>query len=323
MHYLKRFGVDGYMILLFVMVLAGALLPARGIAAEGLRHASYWAVTLLFFLYGAKLDPGAVKAGFLNWRLQGLTFAATYLLFPALGLLLVALFGGVLGEEMSTGLLFLAILPSTVQSSIAFTSIAGGNVPAAICAASVSNMVGVVLTPLLAALVLHQDGGGVSLDAVVRIGQQIVLPFVVGQLLRRWIGGFVARHKMLTMLVDRGAILLIVYSAFSAGTVAGLWTQIPAASLVVLLAVVWLFLALAFGLMAGMGRRCGLPGEDRIVLLFCGSTKSLASGLPIASALFPAATVGAIVLPTMLFHLSQLLLSSLLAQRWARARVEG
>ena len=319
MSFLKRIGIDTYMILLFVMVLAGALLPARGIAAEGLGIASYWAVTLLFFLYGAKLDPGSVRAGFLNWRLQGLTFAATYLLFPALGLLMAALFGGVLGPQMTTGLLFLSILPSTVQSSIAFTSIAGGNVPAAICAASVSNMVGVVLTPLLAALVLHQEGGGVSLDAVIRIGEQIVLPFVIGQLLRRWIGGFVARHKVLTMLVDRGAILLIVYSAFSAGTVAGLWTQIPALSLVILLAVVWLFLALAFGLMAGMGLRFGLPGEDRVVLLFCGSTKSLASGLPIASALFPAAAVGAIVLPTMLFHLSQLLLSSILAQRWARS----
>ncbi|MBR9764392.1 MAG: bile acid:sodium symporter [Rhodobacteraceae bacterium] len=322
MNQLKRIGIDTYMILLFVMVLAGAFLPARGMAATLLSHASYWAVTLLFFLYGAKLDPGAVRAGFLNWRLQGLTFAATYVLFPMLGLGLAAVFGGVLGPEMTMGLLFLAILPSTVQSSIAFTSIAGGNVPAAICAASVSNMVGVVLTPLLATLVLHQEGGGVSLDAVLRIGEQIVLPFVLGQLLRRWIGGFVQRHKVLTMVVDRGAILLIVYSAFGAGTVAGLWTQIPALSLLLLLAVVWIFLALAFSLMAWGGRRLGLPGEDRITLLFCGSTKSLASGLPIASALFPAATVGAIVLPTMLFHLSQLLLCSVLAQRWARAAAE-
>ncbi|WP_010137761.1 bile acid:sodium symporter family protein [Oceanicola sp. S124] len=319
MNQLKRIGIDTYMILLFVMVLAGAFLPARGVAAELLSHASYWAVTLLFFLYGAKLDPSAVKAGFLNWRLQGLTFSATYLLFPALGLLLAGIFDGVLGPEMATGLIFLAILPSTVQSSIAFTSIAGGNVPAAICAASVSNMIGVVLTPLLAALVLHQEGGGVSLDAVVRIGEQIVLPFVLGQLLRRWIGGFVQRHKMLTMVVDRGAILLIVYSAFGAGTVAGLWSEVPTINLVLLLLVVWIFLALAFVIMAKGGRSLGLPEEDRIVLLFCGSTKSLASGLPIATALFPAATVGAIVLPTMLFHLSQLLLCSVIAQRKGQA----
>lgn len=320
MNSLKRIGIDTYMILLFVMVLAGALIPARGVAADALHQVSYWAVTLLFFLYGAKLDAGSVKAGFLNWRLQGLTFTATFILFPLLGLAMAALFGPVLGPEMATGLLFLSILPSTVQSSIAFTSIAGGNVPAAICAASVSNMIGVVLTPLLAALVLHQDGGGISADAVIKIGEQIVLPFIVGQLLRRWIGGFVAKHKFLTMLVDRGAILLIVYSAFSSGTVAGLWTQVPALSLVALLVVVWIFLGLAFAIMARGGKLLGLPGEDRIVLLFCGSTKSLASGLPIASALFPAAAVGAIILPTMLFHLSQLLLCSMLAQRWARAR---
>lgn len=307
------------MILLFTMVLAGAVLPARGLAADVLRDAAFWAVTLLFFVYGAKLDPAAVRKGFLNWRLQGLTFAATFVMFPLLGLGLALVFGPLLGPEMTTGLLFLTILPSTVQSSIAFTSIARGNVPAAICAASISNIVGVALTPLLAALVLHLDGGGVSLDAVLRIVQQILLPFALGQLARPLIGGFVQRHKILTMVVDRGSILLIVYSAFSAGTVSGLWSAIPLIGMIALLAVVALLLALAFGLMSAAGRASGLPDEDRTVLLFCGSTKSLASGLPIATALFPAATLGAIILPTMAFHLAQLLLCSILAQRKAAA----
>ncbi|WP_018001359.1 bile acid:sodium symporter family protein [Paracoccus sp. N5] len=319
MNALKRIGIDTYMLLLLATVALGLLLPARGMAAEALRLATWWAVVLLFFLYGAKLDPASIRAGMLNWRLQGLTFAATYGLFPILGLALAAVFGGMLGPELTLGLLFLAVLPSTIQSSIAFTSIARGNVPAAICAASMSNLVGVVLTPLLVTRILHQEGAAVSLEAVEKIALQILLPFVVGQVLRPWIGSFVQRHRLLTMIVDRGSILLIVYSAFGAGTVAGIWSTIPASGLVLCFLVVALFLALAMTIMVFAGRACGLPPADQAVLFFCGSTKSLASGLPIAYAIFPAATVGATVLPVMIYHMTQLLVCSAVAQRHARA----
>jgi len=317
MRYLKRFGIDTYMLLLLATVLAGVLLPAQGVAADGLRQGTFWAVSLLFFLYGAKLDPTAVRDGMLNWRLQGLTFNATFVMFPLLGLLLAAVFGPLLGPTVTLGILFLAVLPSTVQSSIAFTSIAGGDVPAAICAASVSNLVGVALTPALVALLLQQGDGGVSFDAVTKIGMQILLPFVLGQLLRPWVGGFVKRHTVLTMIVDRGSIMLIVYSAFSASTVSGLWASIPFSTLVLLFAVVWLFLALSMGAMVGVGRAAGLPYPSRAVLFYCGSTKSLASGLPIATALFAPNIVGAIVLPLMIYHMSQLLVCAFVSQKSA------
>ncbi|WP_353473978.1 bile acid:sodium symporter [Salipiger sp. H15] len=322
MKYLKRIGIDTYMLLLIGTVFLGLLLPAQGVAAVGLKHVTFWAVALLFFLYGAKLDPSAVRAGLLNWRLQGLSFGATYALFPVIGMGLAAIFAPALGTEVTLGLLFLSVLPSTVQSSIAFTSIAGGNVPAAICAASLSNIVGVVLTPALVALLLHAGDGGVSFDAVVKIGTQILLPFVVGQLVRPWVGAFVKRHKVLTMVVDRGSILLIVYSAFSAGTVSGLWSKIPMASLVMLLLVVLVFLAIVMLMMIGAGKLFGLPYADRAVLFYCGSTKSLASGLPIATALFAADQVGAIVLPVMIYHMSQLLVCAFVSQKAAR-RVES
>nr|WP_111299346.1 bile acid:sodium symporter family protein [Paracoccus saliphilus] len=316
--FLKRIGIDSYMLMLLITVMLGLVLPARGIAAEGLGYVTYWAVALLFFLYGAKLDPASVKAGMLNWRLQGLTFAATYGMFPLLGLGFAAVFGGLLGPQVTLGLLFLSVLPSTVQSSIAFVSIAGGNVPAAICAASMSNLIGVVLTPALVALLLHAGDGQISMDAVLRIGTQILLPFVLGQVLRPWIGAFVRNRRTLTLVVDRGAILLIVYSAFSAGTVSGLWAAIPGASLIALIAVMLVMLAMVFGLIAGAGRLFRLPGQDRSVLFFCGSTKSLASGLPIAAALFPAETVGATVLPVLVYHMAQLLICAMIAQQGAR-----
>lgn len=317
MRLLSKIGIDLYMLVLLGTIGLGLLLPAQGSAAMLLKHITFWAVALLFFLYGAKLDRGAIRAGLLNWRLQGLSFAATYLLFPLLGLLLVTLFGPLLGSTAVLGFLFLAVLPSTVQSSIAFTSIAGGNVPGAICAASLSNLLGVLLTPALVALMLNQGDGEISLDAVIKIATQILLPFILGQLAMPWLGSFIRRHRTLSMSVDRGSILLIVYSAFSAGTVSGLWASVSGADLAVILAVVAVFLALAMGAMVLSGRLFRLPPADRTALFYCGSTKSLASGLPIATALFAPEVVGAIVLPLMIYHMLQLLVCAFLSQKGA------
>jgi sodium/bile acid cotransporter 7 len=315
MNRLKRLGIDAYMLLLLATVLAGIILPAQGAAAHVLGHVTYWAVSLLFFLYGAKLDPRGVRDGFLNWRLQGLTFGATFVMFPIFGLIIATVAAPVLGQTLALGILFLAVLPSTVQSSIAFTSIARGNVAGAICAASVSNLVGVFLTPALVALLLHADGGGVRIEAIVKIGVQILLPFILGQILRPMVGRLVQRRKAITQAVDRGSILLIVYAAFSASTVAGLWADIPLGTLIVLFVAVAVFLAAAMGAMVLIGQISKMPYADRKALFYCGATKSLASGLPIATALFASEQVGAIVLPLMMYHMLQLLVSAYLSQK--------
>ncbi|MBU2868021.1 bile acid:sodium symporter family protein [Pacificibacter marinus] len=315
MGYFKRFGIDAYMLLLLGTVALGVILPAQGIFADILGQVTFGAVSLLFFLYGIKLDPASVKAGLLNWQLQGLTFGATYLMFPIIGMVLSLVFEPLLGTTVTLGLLFLAVLPSTVQSSIAFTAISGGNVPAAICAASVSNLIGVLLTPALVALMLHKGDGSVSFDAVVKIGLQILLPFAIGQLMRPWLSSFVKKHKILTTVVDRGSIILIVYSAFSASTLSGLWSSMPTQTLAWLFGVIWLFLALSMAAMLAAGRLANLSPPDKAVLFYCGSTKSLATGLPIATALFAPDVLGAIVLPLMIYHMSQLILCAFVSQK--------
>ena len=233
---LKKIGIDTYLLLLAGTVLLATVLPVSGDAAVLVKTISVWAVALLFFLYGARLNTAAVVAGIANWRLQGLVFLTTYLVFPVIGVVLALLLSPFLGPSITTGLLFLVVLPSTVNSSIAFTGMAHGNVPASVCAASVSNLVGVFLTPALAALLLHTKGGGVNVDAIGSIALQILLPFAVGQLLHRWLGGWIGRHKRVTLVVDRGSILLIVYSAFSAGMVAGVWQQLDLGTLALLFA---------------------------------------------------------------------------------------
>ena len=317
---MSRLRVDPYIVALLLTVAVASLLPASGAVATGFGHATTIAIGLLFFLYGARLSTREALDGLKHWRLHGLVFLATFVLFPLLGLLCRLLVPWALTPELYTGLMFLCCLPSTVQSSIAFTSIARGNVAAAICSASFSNLIGIVLTPLLVTLLLFTGSGGVSLGAVRDIMVQLLAPFVAGQLLRRWIGGFLARHKKVLGYVDRGSILLVVYAAFSEGVVAGIWGRLSVASLLVLLAVNAVLLAVVMVVTTFAARRLRFATEDEIAIVFCGSKKSLASGLPMGTVLFPAATVGLAVLPLMLFHQLQLMLCAWLARRYgARA----
>jgi len=310
---------DPFLLCLIATVAGASFAPVRGAAISWVEAATDFAIAFLFFLHGAKLSRAAVLAGAGNWRLHLYVLTSTYILFPAIGLSLVALLRGYGDGLLLTGLLYLSLLPSTVQSSIAFTAIAGGNVAAAVCSASLSNIVGIILTPLLVGLFMAVDGGGgFSWHSVQAIALQLLVPFLAGHLLRPWIGAFIDRHKKLLMPVDRGSILLVVYTAFSAAVVGGIWSQVGIADLLLLLLLSLLMLIIVMGANLGLARLVGLPRADMIVLLFCGSKKSLVSGVPMAGALFPAVQVGVIILPLMIFHQIQLFLCAALAGRFAR-----
>jgi solute carrier family 10 (sodium/bile acid cotransporter), member 7 len=308
--------VDPYLAAILGTVGLASVLPASGVGASVAGDLSAGAIGLLFFLYGARLSTRAALDGMRNWRLHAAVLAATFGLFPVLGLACRLLDPGVLRPSVYAGVLFMCLLPSTVQSSIAFTSIARGNVPAAICAASFSNLLGVVLTPALAALLL---GSAVEISAgsVVRIVAQLVVPFGLGQLARRRLAGRLERRRRLVGVVDRGSVLLVVYAAFSAGVVAGVWHQVTPARLVGLLVVDAAILATVLACTAYGSRRLRLDTADRIVVIFCGSKKSIATGIPIAAVLFARRDVSLIVLPAMLFHQLQLIVCAVLARRFA------
>ncbi|MFB7664145.1 bile acid:sodium symporter family protein [Kitasatospora sp. NPDC056138] len=320
---LHRIGIDAFILLLLGTVGLATLLPATGPAATVVGGSVNVVVGLLFFLYGARLSPQEALAGARNWRLHLLIAGCTYVLFPLLGEAARLLPDSVLPPRLATGVLFLTLLSSTVQSSIAFTSIARGNVAAAICAATFSSLLGIVLTPLLAAWLLSggagiQVSGGQILDIVL----QLLVPFALGQLLRRWVGPWIQRNRLVTLVVDRGSILLIVYSAFSEGVREGIWSRVTVGQILWLVAVCAAVLGLVLAFTAVASRRLGFDRADRITIQFCGSKKSLANGLPLATILFPAASVGLMVLPLMLFHQIQLMVCTVLAQRWGRRGTE-
>ncbi|GAA0314192.1 bile acid:sodium symporter [Streptomyces polychromogenes] len=311
-----RLPLDPYVLALLATVGLAALLPARGAAAAVADGASTAAVALLFFLYGARLSTREALDGLRHWRLHLTVLACTFLLFPALGLAARVLVPTLLTQPLYNGLLFLCLVPSTVQSSIAFTSIARGNVPAAICAGSFSSLAGVVLTPLLAGALLGGGAGGFSPDSLLKIAVQLLLPFLLGQLLRGRVGGFLTRHKPVLGYVDRGSILLVVYAAFSAGMAAGVWHRVSLPRLGVLMAVEAVLLAVMLLVTWYGAARLGFGREDRIAIQFAGSKKSLAAGLPMASVLF-GAQASLAVLPLMLFHQTQLMVCAVLARRRA------
>ncbi|MFD7628804.1 bile acid:sodium symporter family protein [Streptomyces sp. NPDC059851] len=309
--------LDPYVLALLGTVGLAALFPARGPAATVAGGAATAAVALLFFLYGARLSTREALDGLRHWRLHLTVLICTFVLFPVLGLAARALVPTVLTPPLYGGLLFLCLVPSTIQSSIAFTSIARGNVPAAICAGSFSSLAGILLTPLLAAGLLGGSIGGFSSGSVLKIALQLLLPFLLGQALRPRISGFLARRKAVLGYVDRGSILLVVYTAFSAGMAAGVWHRVSAVRLVALLAVEAVLLATMLLVTWYGAKRLGFGRADRIAVQFAGAKKSLAAGLPMASVLF-GAQASLAVLPLMLFHQMQLMVCAVLARRRAR-----
>lgn len=317
-------SVDRFLLWLIAVVVTASLLPVRGWAASWTDVLADLAIALLFFLHGAKLSRAAIVQGIGNWRLHALTLGSTYILFPAIGLALMWLASGWVNPLLLSGLLYLTLLPSTVQSSIAFTAMAGGNVAAAVCSASLSNLAGIFLTPVLVGIFMKTGGTGAvsSSHSVQAIALQLLLPFLAGHFLRPLIGSFVDRNKAILQPVDRGSILIVVYSAFSAAVINGIWTRVNGSDLLALLVLSAVILALILGTTALVARLLGMPREDAIVLQFCGSKKSLVSGVPMAGALFPPAQVGLIVLPLMIFHQLQLFVCAGLAGRYHRQAVQ-
>lgn len=259
-------------------------------------------------------------AGILHWRLHMAILLVTFGLFPLLGVAIGFIPESILPAPLYMGVLFLCVLPSTVQSSIAFTSMAGGNVPAAICSASASNIFGMVLTPLLVGLLftVGGHGGGFSLDAFLQIFLQLLLPFIAGQVLQPWIGDWIRARKKLLSPVDRGSILMVVYLAFSEAVIEGIWQTFSVRDIGVVIGINIVLLALVLCVTMFGSRALGFDKADEITITFCGSKKSLASGVPMAGAIFAGQSIGAIVLPIMLFHQIQLMVCAVLAQRYAR-----
>ena len=323
MNILQRLKIDPFLLILICVVLTASVFPCKGETKTAFEHLTTFAIGLLFFMHGAKLSFQAIVVGIKNWRLHLLIFITTFVVFPILGVMMQLLVPTFLSENLYLGFVYLCVLPATVQSAIAFTSIAKGNVAAAICSASASTLLGVFITPVLVGLLMHTQAVASMniMDAISSIMLKLMLPFIIGHLSRRYIGKWVDKYKNIISKTDRLSILLVVYVAFSDAVVNGIWSQVGVLSLlsVIFFSILLLILVLLFTTYSA--RLLGFNKEDEITIVFCGSKKSLASGIPMASVIFPISIMGIMILPLMIFHQIQLMICAFLAARYAKRKI--
>jgi sodium/bile acid cotransporter 7 len=319
---LERLSRDWFLGGMISAVVLATLFPRFG-GSGGMLHADVVAdvgIFAVFFLHGLGISTSSLRAGLLKWRVHVLVQLFTFCVFPLLGLGLRAAFGAWVPPYLVLGFLYLCALPSTISSSVAMTSAARGNVPAAIFNATLSSLLGIVATPLLMNLLAGTGSQTLPLGrAMLNVAQLLLLPFIVGQLLRPVVGAWFARYKRYTNTFDRCVILLLVYVSFCDSVLSGLWESYGVGMLALTFAGAALILALVLALTKRAARWAGLDVEDQITAVFCGSKKTLASGVPMAKLVFGAHPgLGVIVLPIMFYHQLQLFVCSVLAARYAR-----
>lgn len=316
---MKKHLPDWFITGLVLMILFAWIKP--GIAmGEGLFNLGLIidiGVVLIFFFYGLKLDPGKLKAGMSNWRMHAAIQLTTFLVFPLLILPFYPLLKGTNLELFWMGMFFLAALPSTVSSSVVMVSIAGGNIPGAIFNASISGIIGILVTPFWMGLFLSAQSAGFDFSNVlVQLITQIIVPVIAGLLLHRFLIHWLLPHLPKLAAFDKIIILFIVYESFSKSFMAGIFSEVSWEALAVLCVAVIVLFFLILNFTGFLAQKMHFNREDRITLQFAGTKKSLVHGSVFASVLFTGISgAGIWLLPIMIYHSFQLFYISLLARR--------
>ncbi|BDI28267.1 transporter [Capsulimonas corticalis] len=323
---LRSFRIDWFLVGMAAAVGLAYLLPDPG-AAGGSLHPELLTklgIALIFFLNGVSLSFASLKSGMLQWKLHLVVQAATFLLFPILGLLALWLIGPRLSPDLRLGFFYLCALPSTVSSSVAMTAAARGNVPAAVFNATLSSLLGVFLTPMWIALVMKSGGQAMPFGKVILdLLEWLVLPLVIGQLCRPLLAEWAKGHKKFISTVDRCTILLLVYTSFCDSMKTGVWSGHGVGVLIATLAGTAILFFVVLTIVSATCDALGFPSKDRTAAVFCGSKKTLASGVPMARLIFGAHPgLSIILLPIMIYHPLQLVICGALASKWAKRETE-
>ena len=315
---IARLIPDRFVLLLLAAIAFGWLLPVHGDGLAVAQNVSFISIFALFFLHGLRLPRREVVNAVTAMRLQGAMLGFTFLAMPLAGIALAYGAGGLLPAGLVAGVIYCAMLPSTAQSAISYSALGGGNVAASVVGAALSNLAGILLTPLLVALVLGASSGvTIGGDVVLRIATMLLLPFAVGQAVQSWLGGWALRQKVMLSFFDRLVILIAVYVAFAGAVNSGSLLSLQGGDLLLLSGLLALLLTFAFAGAWRFGGMLGLSRADRVSLVFAGAQKSIATGAPMAAILFGSAA-GLILLPAILYHMAQLIVSAPIAARLAK-----
>lgn len=324
MNIIKKLKKEWFLVGMVIAIILAILTPNVG-RSGGWVHLDLLTglgVALVFFLHGLGLSPAAIKAGISNWRLHIYIQLATFLFYPLIWVVLGESFLAYMPPALAFGFCYLFVLPSTISSSVAMTSVGKGNVPAAIFNASLSSVLGIFITPLLIQLFMGFEGVELDLMAsVTSIAQLLLLPMIVGQLARPFLLAKAEKHKSTVNKVDKYVILMIVYNAFCDSVANGIWQEFSLGLLVTSFTICLFILLIMVHSIQWGARRCHFDLPDEVAAVFCGTKKTLAAGIPMAKVIFAGdPALGMILLPIMLYHPIQIFYCAMLANRYVKQK---
>ena len=277
-------------------------------------------IALVFFFHGLGISRKNLRDGILAWKIHVCVQLMTFAVFPLIAFLFCLIAQKFIPADLVLGFYFLGAIPSTISSSVAMTAVARGNVPAAIFNASLSSILGIFLTPLIVSIFASTEGNALPLgETVMNLFVLLFLPFLLGQILNPFFYRLILPYKSHINIFDKGVILLLVFSSFADSVYNGLWTKYGVGLLLETFAGAAILLTVALAGTTIAARVLRFKKEDEITAVFCGSKKTLAGGVPMAKLIFGSAPqIGLIVLPIMFYHQLQLLVCTIIANRYAK-----
>lgn len=323
---LNRVGINGFLLGLFAAILLAYLFPFAGSSESPVpwKPITDVGIALVFFFYGVKLNPEQLKAGLSNWKLHVLIQLCTFLLFPVVVLVLME-FTPWIDPDFQLGISYLSTLPSTVSASVVMVSIAGGNLPGAIFNASISSLIGVVITPIWMGIIA--DTSQIEMDFVSTFGElslKVLFPVILGILLHNFLFPKIEHHLPKLKYLDQTVIMMIVFTSFAQSFSQEIFSPYSVATLLKVGVTMLGLFFLIWGLVEVLARILGFSWEDRVTALFCGSKKSLVQGVVIGKIIFPdPALFGLVLLPVMLYHIQQLIAGSVIAGYFGRNKAKS
>lgn len=322
---LSRFGIDGFLLGIILVILLAYFFPQPGIITEpvSLEQVSGYGVSVIFFFYGLRLNINKLAIELKNWRMHITIQVITFLVFPLIALLIKPLFNT--DSITWLGIFYLCTLPSTVSSSVVMVSIAEGNVPAAIFNASVSTLLGVFITPLWMIPFIESNAVYAGTGAIImKLIVQVMLPVAAGLLLHKYGGSFAEKNKKRLKLFDQSVILLIIYTSFCHSFYNHTFEVLSLSSLLFVCVGMAALFFIVYFFTKYVCRIFKFKQKDTITVLFCGSKKSLVHGTVMSKVLFASTMpVSLILLPIMLYHSLQLIFAGIIAQQLRREHLQN
>lgn len=321
-----KFRIDNFVIAIIAVIGLAYLQPNWGAKSSPVPFDLIGSIgiSLIFFFYGLRLSPEKIRYGLRNWKLHVMVQVSTFVIFPLTVLLFRPIAFTEQGYNLWLSFLFLAALPSTVSSAVVMVSIAKGNIPAAIFNASISGLIGIVITPLWMGFFLQHSANDYSLSSIyLKLATEILLPVVIGVLLQRRLGKYALKWNRYLSTFDKSVVLLIIYKSFAESFDKQVFSSVNGFVLLLIFgATTGLFFAIYF-LTGYLSKLLGFNQEDRITAQFCGTKKSLIHGTVFSKILFPnSVSLGIILLPLMIFHALQIFIVSIIASKLGQRKIE-